>query len=358
MIPISQPLIGEEEKAAVLEVLDSGLLAQGKCVGELEKGFAELNGVEFAIATSSGTAALELALLAFEIGKGDEVITSPFTFIATVNSILHVGATPVFVDIETDTFNINTALIEKAISSRTKAIIPVHIYGQPCELVSIQELADRYQLALINDSAQAVGAKVHGRPIGSFGTSVFSLYATKNITSAEGGIITTDDERIARRCRLLRNHGAESKFHYVTSGYNYRMSELHASLALAQLDRLEQVTRIRQENAADLNSRIESVIIPVTREGVEHVWHHYTVRAKDISHRETAIHRLTQQGIGTGIYYPQPAHKVPHIRKIVGDLVIPVAERMSEEVFSLPVHPLVTKEQLHMIATEVNRLWR
>jgi len=197
MIPISKPYIGEEEKILVMEVLDSGMLAQGPKVATLEKRFAELSNVKHAIATSSGTTALHIALLAHGIGPGDEVITTPFTFIASANSIIYTGAKPVFVDVEEDTFNINPELIEAAVTPRTKAILPVHLYGYICDMDALQKIADKYNLVIIEDACQAVGATFRGRKAGSFGTGTFSLYATKNIMSGEGGMITTNDDHIA-----------------------------------------------------------------------------------------------------------------------------------------------------------------
>ena len=207
MIPISRPQISEAEKKAVLEVLDSGMLAQGPRVARLEERFAEVCGTRYAVATSSGTTALHIALLAHDIGPGDEVITTPFTFMATVNSILFVEAKPVLVDIEEETFNINSALIETAVTPRTRAIIPVHLYGYPCDMDAVMDIARQHNLLVIEDAAQAIGATYKGKPMGSFGTGCFSLYATKNVAAGEGGVITTDDEALAERCRMLRSHG-------------------------------------------------------------------------------------------------------------------------------------------------------
>ena len=207
MVPISRPLIGEEEKNAVMDVLNSGMLAQGKRTAELEDVFAEICGVRHAVATSSGTTALHVALLAHGIGAGDEVITSSFSFIATANSILYTGAQPVFVDIDPETFNLDPSRIEEAITPRTKAIMPVHIFGQPCKMDAIMEIADRRGLLVIEDACQAHGAEYKGARVGSFGTGAFSLYPTKNITSGEGGIITTDDPDVAETCRVIRQHG-------------------------------------------------------------------------------------------------------------------------------------------------------
>ncbi len=356
MIPISKPMIGKAEKTAVLEVLESGMLAQGPRVAELERRFAEVCNVEHAIATSSGTTALHLALLANDIGPGDEVITTPFTFIASANSILFVGARPVFVDVEEDTFNINAGLIESAITPRTKAIMPVHLYGCMCDMDAIERIARRHGLKIIEDACQAVGAAHNGRRAGSIGTGTFSLYATKNVMSGEGGMITTNDEAIAQQCRMMRNHGMQRRYYHDMLGYNFRMTDIHAAIGLAQMGRLEEFTQKRRENAAYLNEKITSVITPKVQDGFEHVWHQYTVRVTDGGDRDAAAKRLEDAGIGTGIFYPVPVHKQGYMRELVGDMTLPVSERLADEVLSLPVHPHLTPDDLEKIVTEVNRL--
>ena len=354
MIPIARPQIGEAEKKAVLEVLDSGMLVQGPRVKRLEERFAEVCGTRYAIATSSGTAALHIALLAHDIGLGDEVITTPFTFISTVNAILFVGAKPVFVDIEEETFNINPALIEAAITPRTRAIIPVHLYGYPCDMDAVMEIARRHNLVVIEDAAQAVSATYKGRTTGSFGTGCFSLYATKNVMSGEGGMITTDDEALADRCRLLRSHGMRRRYYYESLGYNFRMSDLHAAIGLAQMDRLEEFTAKRRANAAYLSAHIESVVTPRVREGCEHVWHQYTVRVDGGRDRDAAVRQLNEAGVGTGIFYPVPAHQHAYVRDVVGEVSLPVTERLAQEVLSLPVHPGLSQADLEQIVAAVN----
>jgi perosamine synthetase len=360
MISISKPFIGSEEKDAVLAVLESGFLVQGPRTQALEERFAALCNTRFAIATSNGTTALQLALLANEIGPGDEVITTPFTFIATVNSIVAAGATPVLVDIDPETFNLNAGLVEAAITPRTRAIMPVHLYGQMCDMDALCTIARTYKLRIIEDAAQAVGATYKGQQAGSFGTGVFSLYATKNIMSAEGGMITTDDESVAERCRLLRNHGQRERYHYDMFGFNYRLSDLHAAIGLCQLDRLHQFTEQRAANATYFNSRLDSVVTPKVQKGLKHVWHQYTVRMDRGRNRgrsrESAIQSLTNAGVGTGIFYPVPAHLHDHVRKIVGDICLPVAEQSAQEVFSIPVHPQLSEEDRETIVAAVNQL--
>ena len=231
MIPISKPQFGDEELTLIREVLQSEIVAQGPKVAQLEQEFAaQVSHTNHAVASSSGTTALHLALLAHGIGPGDEVITSPFTFIASANSILYTGATPTFIDILPDTFNINPELIEAAITPRTKAIMPVHLYGLMADMDPIMDIAQRHNLAVIEDAAQAHGAMYEGRYAGTFGTGCFSLYATKNMTSAEGGMVTTDDAEIADRVKLLRAHGSRVRYYHDMLGYNYRMSDLHAAV--------------------------------------------------------------------------------------------------------------------------------
>jgi dTDP-4-amino-4,6-dideoxygalactose transaminase len=362
MIPISKPFIGDAEKQAVMDVLESGMLVQGPRTAMLEEKFAAVCGVRYAIATSSGTTALHIALLAHGIGVGDEVITTPFTFIASVNSIIYAGAKPVFVDIEEDTFNINPELIEAAITPRTKALMPVHLFGYPCNMDAILDIARRHNLVVIEDSAQAIGADYKGKVVGSFGTGCFSLYATKNIMSGEGGIITTDDETIAQRCQMLRSHGMRRRYYHEILGFNFRITDLHAAIGAAQLDRLEDFTSRRRANAEYLNTHIRSVATPQVKPGYRHVWHQYTVRVKADqgapgSARDAAINQLTEAGVGSGIFYPVPANKQAHLHDMgLGGESLPVAEQAAQEVLSLPVHPLLSQSDLETIVREVNKL--
>src|SRR5437016_1060546 len=250
MILVARPLLDEEEKVAVLRVLRSGQLAQGNYIAAFERLFAEVCHVREAIAVSSGTAALHLALLAHGIGPGDEVITTAFSFAATANVILLVGATPVFVDIEPDTYTLDPALVEAAITPHTKAIMPVHLYGNPCDMKQLEVFARDYGLVIIEDACQAHAAAIDGKPVGSFGTGCFSFYATKNMTTGEGGMVTTNDPEIAERVRLLRSHGQKERYYHVTPGYNLRMTEIQAALGLAQIEKLEGFTEQRIANAA------------------------------------------------------------------------------------------------------------
>jgi perosamine synthetase len=363
MIAIASPVLGAEERQAVLDVLTSGQLAQGSRVAAFERRFAELCQVREAVAVSSGTAALHLALLAHDIGPGDEVITTPFSFAATANAILMAGATPVFVDIEADTFNLDPAQVKAAITPRTKALLPVHLYGHPAAMRQFESLAATYRLALIEDACQAHAASIDGQMAGSFGTGCFSFYATKNMTTGEGGMITTNDTALAERLRLLRNHGQQERYRHLTLGYNLRMTEMQAALGMAQLDKLQRFTRQRIANAAVLTAALhEAVQTPVVRAGCRHVYHQYTIRVPQ--KRDEWAARLGERGIGTGIHYPRPIHRQPFYRehptlfRIVGahDGRLPVAERAAQEVLSLPVHPALCEEELATITSEVLRL--
>lgn len=356
VIAISKPYIGDEEKNAVLEVLSSGQLTQGPRTAQFEEQFAAMCGVKHAVAVASGTAALHLALLAHDIGPGDEVITTPFTFIATVSAILLTGAQPVFVDIDEETFNINPELVEAAITERTKAIIPVHLYGHLCDMPRLQAIAEAYKLQIIEDACQAFLATYQGRPAGSFGTGAFSFYATKNLMTGEGGMITTNDDEIAHRCRLLRAHGMSKRYHHERLGFNYRMGEMQAALGLVQLSRIAGFTEKRRENAAFYNAHIESVRTPVTQPDYGHVWHQYTVRINGTRSRDACMAQLNDAGIGIGVYYPIPAHQQPFMRGKAAAARLPVAEKMASEVLSLPVHPQLSRQELAHIVTEVNKL--
>lgn len=354
-IPLFDVRFGEEEERAVLEVMRSGHLSMGPKVEELEALFAEATGARYAVAVSTGTAALHLALLAHGIGEGDEVITTAFTFIASVNSILFVGAKPVLVDLDPRTYNIDLAQLEAAITPRTRALMPVDLYGQPCDMDAVMAIAERHGLAVIHDAAQSIGAEVRGRRVGSFGTACFSLYQTKNITAGEGGMITTNDTQIAERCRKIRNHGMQRRYQHEMIGYNVRLSDLHAAVAIPQMRRLEAITAHREANAAFLSAHIThpGVVKPSVPEGLRSVWNVYTLRVPEA--RDALKAHLEAQGIETGVFYPEPVHAMPHVKAVVGDVILPEAERAAREVLSLGVGPEKTPEQLQRMAEAINR---
>jgi dTDP-4-amino-4,6-dideoxygalactose transaminase len=354
LISIAKPLIEEEEKQAVLEVLASGMLAQGPRVRAFEEAFAEYCGVKYALATSSGTTALHVALLVNKIGEGDEVITTPFTFIASANSVLYVGARPVFVDIDPVTYSIRADLLEAAITPRTKAIMPVHLFGLTADMDPIMEIADRRGLVVIEDACQAHGATYGNKRAGSFDTGCFSFYPTKNITSAEGGMITTDDPEVAENCRVIRQHGMRRRYYHDELGFNFRMTDVHAAIGLAQLGKLEQFNRARIAHAQYLSDHLCGVSVPIVPEGYRHVFHQYTIRVPN-GRRDALAEHLRGRQIGVGIYYPVPIHKQTfYVQELGYDQSLPESEKAAEEVLSLPVHPALSEQDLETIVDAVN----
>ncbi|MEW6285756.1 MAG: DegT/DnrJ/EryC1/StrS family aminotransferase [Chloroflexota bacterium] len=354
MIHMAKPQMGAEEKQAVLEVLDSGIIAQGPRVKAFEEGFAQMCGVKHAIATSSGTTALHVAMLAHGIGEGDEVITSAFTFIASANSVLYAGAKPVFVDIDPRTFNLDVNQIEAAITPRTKAILPVHLYGLACDMDPIMSLAEKHGLAVIEDACQSHGATYKGKKVGSFGTGTFSLYPTKNMTSGEGGMITTNDPAIDEKCRVLRQHGMRVRYYHDELGFNFRMTDIHAAIGLAQLQKLEQFNAKRQANAKFLSENLKGVVTPYVPEGCTHVFHQYTIRVPD-GKRDALRAHLQEKGVGSEVYYPVPIHKQNYYVKELGyNQTLPETEKAATEVLSLPVHAGLTPSDLEVIVSAVN----
>ncbi|HSP55776.1 MAG TPA: DegT/DnrJ/EryC1/StrS family aminotransferase [Dehalococcoidia bacterium] len=353
-VPLVRPIIGRAEITAVNRVLRSGQIAQGACVAQFEAEFAAMCGVHEAIAVNSGTAALFIALLAHGIGPGDEVITSPFTFAATANAVLMTGATPVFADIRETDFNIDPDQIPARITPRTKAIIPVHLYGHPADMTRISEIAQERGVTVIEDACQAHGAEWQGRRVGSFGTGCFSFYPTKNITTGEGGMVTTNDPQIAQRLHRLRSHGADRAYYHTELGYNFRMTDISAAIGLAQLGRLDTFTRKRRANARYYGAHLTGVIIPVELDGARHVYHQYTVRVPE--GRDLLQAKLAEQGIGSAVYYPVPLHHQPFYRELGYADSLPVAEAMARQVLSLPIWPGLTVSQRERVARAVAAL--
>lgn len=361
MIPISKPNISKKEIKAVLDVCKSGMLVQGPKVQELETKIAKLCGTKYAVAFSNGTAALHTALYAAGVGPGDEVITTPFTFVATANAILMQGAVPVFVDIAPETYNIDPTKIEEKITKKTKAILPVDLYGQIHDVKALKKIANKHKLKIIEDACQSINASYKKRMAGSCGDAgCFSFYATKNMMTGEGGMIVTNDEKIARISKQYRSHGQPEhiRYEYFHLGYNYRMMDMVAAIGLVQLDRLETFTKSRIQNAALLTkglANIPGIIVPTVMKGHRHVFHQYTIRVTNpfpLDRNQFAKY-LDKQGIGTGIYYPKPLHLYPHLAKYLSKKdTFPISEQFSHQVLSLPVHPLVSKKDIrHIIKT-------
>ncbi len=355
MIPISRPDIGPAEEEAVLEVLRSGMLAMGKRTAAFEEAWAAYCGVRHAILMSNWTVALEAILHALGIGPGDEVITVSFSFNATVSAILRVGATPVFVDVREDDFCIDPAAVEAVITPRTKAILPVHLYGLMADMDPLVEIAERHGLRIVEDAAQAHGATYRGKRAGRLGPAMFSLYATKNLMTGEGGFATTDDDELADRLRLLRNHGMRVRYHHDALGTNFKPTDLAAALGLAQLARLDERTEQRRRNAAFLTEHLGAdYLTPGVPAGREHVWHQYVMRFP--GERQRVIDGLTERGVGTLIYYPVPIHRQAYLPAYVpgaADLHLPVTDRLADEVLAIPVHPRLSQDDLDAIVAAI-----
>ncbi len=360
MIPIAKPLIGEEEIKAVTEVLRSGTIAEGQKVKDFEAAFADHTGTSHAVAVNSGTAALHVALLSHNIGAGDEVITTPFSFVATSNSVLFTGAKPVFADIDEKTFNIDPESIIEKITSRTKVIIPVHLYGQAAYMKTILEIADDHDLIIIEDACQAHGATYDGRNVGSFGTGTFSFYPTKNMTTGEGGMITTDDKNVAERARMIRSHGSKQRYLHEMLGYNLRMTDIAAAIGLVQLTKLDDFNKARINNARTLSGKLNNMkglTLPWIEKRCGHVFHQYTMRVTSSTvSRDEAVSFLNKKGIGTGIYYPLPIHKQPLYKNMGFDDSLPISEKAASEVFSLPVHPAINKTDIDSISNAIGEI--
>ena len=360
MIPISVVDLGTEVEQLVLEVLRSGVIAQGPKVAELEAGFAALVGVEHAVAVNNGTTALVAAMQVLGLRPGDEVITSPFTFVATLNAIIEAGATARFADIGADDFCLDTASVGAALTESTRVLMPVHLYGQTADMGKLAMLAEEHGLHLVEDAAQAHGATCDGRGAGSWGLGCFSFYATKNLTTGEGGMITTNDAELADRLRVLRNQGMRQRYVYEMAGHNYRMTDLQAALALPALARYGDQVRRRRTNAARLSGRLgglPGLRVPSELPGREHVWHQYTVLLTDeapVSRDELAA-KLAERGVGSGAYYPRPVYDyecyASHPQVMIS--ATPVATDVAGRCLSLPVHAKLTDEQVDRVAEAV-----
>ena len=354
-IPPAKPIIGDDEREAVDRVLRSGMVAQGPEVAAFEREFSDhfVQGRP-TVAVNSGTSGLHLGLLAAGVGRGDEVIVPSFTFAATGNSVALTGATPVFVDIEPETFSLDPAAVEAAITPRTRGILPVHLYGHPARLRELSALAEARGVALYEDAAQAHGASLDGRPVGAWGAfAMFSLYPTKNMTSGEGGMVTLADETLARAVRLLRNQGMEKQYENEVVGFNARMTDIHAAIGRVQLTKVDAWTRSRQENAAFLDANLRGVVVPPVAEGAVHVYHQYTIRVSE--DRDGFVKALKDEHqVGSGVYYPIPNHRLPSLAPYAPGLDLPVTEVAAREVVSLPVHPSLAQADLERIVRAVN----
>ena len=354
MIDVAQPSVGPEEVARVREVVESGQLADGPEVRAFETEFSEFCGVGHGVATSNGTTALHTALHALGIGPGDRVLTTPFSFVASANAIRLVGATPVFADADPDTYNLTPTAVEQRLETgpSVDAILTVHLYGLPSDVGPLRRLADEYDVPLVEDAAQAHGARYDGEPVGSFGdVACFSFYPTKNMTTGEGGMVVTDRTDVAERAAQFVNHGrAGPGYEHVEVGHNFRMTSLAAAIGRVQLDRLPSLVEARRANATRLDEALAAsgVVTPTAPPGFDHAYHQYTVRSSD---RAGLADALADAGVDSAVYYPIPIHEQPAYRHV--DHSAPVTERLADHVLSLPVHPGLSDADVDRIATAV-----
>ena len=348
MIPIASPQLGVEEREAVDRVLQSGIIAQGPEVAKFEEEFAKMCGVKYAVATSNGTTAGHLVMIASGIGSGDEVITTPFTFFATASVIIMAGAKPVFVDVEEGGFCLDPNQVELAITEKTKAIQPVHLYGELADMPSLTEISKKNNLVMIEDSAQAHNADSWGSKAGSFGNAGwFSFYPTKNMTTSEGGIITTNDEKTANLCKVLRAHGMTAQYQHTEFGYNYRMTDISAAIGRVQLTKLDEFNSRRREIADKYNASFSKYVkVPENRRG--HVFHQYTILCNQ---RDELKEHLSQKGVGSGIYYPTLLYNYTPMSEFEADC--PNAKRLTELSLSIPVHPGLSDSDVSKIIDSV-----
>jgi len=349
-------MMDKEEEKAVVDTLYSGMIISGPRVKDFEKRFAEYLGVKYAVAVNSGTAALHTALFAAGIGKNDEVITTPFTFVATANSILMQNAKVVFADVEEDTFNIDTHEAKKKLTKNTKAIIPVDLYGQTYDFDALRKVMPG-NVVIIEDACQSLGAEFNGKKAGLLGNiGTFSLYATKNITAAEGGMIVTDNADYANKAKMFRNHGQDEKYEYLDIGYNYRMCDILASIGIEQLKKIDDFVKSRMENADFFMKNLDTVkqiTLPTTLPGNKHVYNQFTIKV-DERYREKLFKHLRENKVNAVIYYPKPLHLTPAFAKYsFKEGQFPVAEKVAKQVISLPVHPGLSKKDLKKIVTVI-----
>lgn len=366
MIPINLPKIGEEEVEAVVKVLRSGpltnALGAGPMVTQFEKKFAEFAGVKHAIAVNTGTAALHEAVVAAGVKHGDEVILPSFTFVATAEAVVMAGGKPVFTDIDPETYNISPAAIKKAVTRKTKAIMPVDLYGLPADIKPIREIAAEHDLAVVEDAAQAHGATCDGKSTGALADAAcWSLYASKNMTTGEGGVITTNSDEMAETMHMIRTHGEKAKYASMMLGYNYRMTEIQAAIGLVQLGKLPAFVAKRRGNATRLTKllvKAEKLRLPYEPKGLGHSWYLYTVKLKNSTEteRNKIVAELKNKGIGAEVYYANPVHLMPYYRDSFGKRELPETEKAAKQVFSLPVHPSVTEEQVEYIGETLLQL--
>ncbi|MFX1481871.1 MAG: DegT/DnrJ/EryC1/StrS family aminotransferase [Promethearchaeota archaeon] len=376
MIPFAKPIIGDEEKEAVLRVLESGMLAEGKVSREFEKQFSEYIGTKFATVTTNGTTALSTTLEAMDIQPGEEVITSPFTFIASANSIAMIGAIPIFVDIKPDTYNIDPELIEDAITEKTRAIMPVHIFGLPADMKHILEIAESHDLLVLEDACQAHGGEIDGRKAGSFGdAATFSFYATKNMMTGEGGMITTNNEELYEKMLMIKNHGRgkQGGYSHYRIGYNNRMMDVISAIGIEQLKRMNRVVDERRRTAKEYNeffSEFASIKPQVEEPGFKSGYHLYVpLLYSDTLDRDGLVTALRNEGVGSRAVYALPCHKQETYLNIqdwrwakfvdypdYSTVSLPISEDVGLRHFDIPIHPSLTEEDKSKIMSAFRKI--
>ncbi len=366
-IQVNMPQIGIEEIRMVSKVLKSGVLTgrlgSAPMGRQFENAFAKYVKAKHAIAVNNGTAALHMSVLAAKVKAGDEVILPSFTFIATAEAIALVGAKPVFVDITPHTYTVDPEKIEAAVTSKTKAIIAVDLYGLPAEMDKTREIADKHCLTLIEDAAQAHGGSYTGKPPGSFADlTCWSFYASKNMTTGEGGMITTNSDEHASLLCAMRSHGETEEYVSTVLGHNYRMPEIEAAIGIVQLKKLPTFVEKRRRNAEMLSQKlggIKQLVLPAEPKGYRHSWYLYTVRIRrgDAKVRDRIVEDLRKQGVGATVYYRTPIHQMPYYQQF-GTYHLRTTEKTAQQVFSLPVHPRVTPKEIDYIANSVQQVMK
>jgi len=366
LIPINLPKIGEEEIDAVVKVMRKGpltnALGAGPVVTHFENAFAKFAGSKHAVAVNTGTAALHSAIVAAGVKQGDEVILPSFTFVATAEAVVMAGGKPVFTDIDPETYNISPAEIEENVTKKTKAIVPVDLYGLPVDIKPIRKIAAEHALAIVEDAAQAHGATCAGKPAGVFADAAcWSFYASKNMTTGEGGVVTTDSDEMAETLRLIRTHGEKAKYASLMLGTNYRMSEIQAAIGIVQLEKLPSFVAKRRENAKRLTKLLaasDRLKLPEESEERQHSWYLYTVRLQNATEKERnkIVEELRRKDIGAEVYYVNPVHLMPYYRETFGERRLPETEKAAKQVFSLPIHPGVTEAQVDYIGKTLLQL--
>jgi perosamine synthetase len=358
IIQMAKVELSEQEIEAAVQVLRSGAIRQGKVTGRFEEAFAAKMGARFAVATSSGSSALHVAYLAM-FKPGTDVLVPAFTHISTASMVHYAGCRPIFCDVDPETFTIDLEDAERKRTANTKAIVPVHLFGNACDIDAVVAFSEKHGLKIIWDAAQAHRTEYKGRDIGGFDSAVcYSFYPTKTMFTGEGGLLTTNDESLAEACRLLRSHGQTKKYYHPSFGLNYRMTDVEAAIGLAQLGRVDELVAARRANAAKLDAGLAGLpwlITPIVSEGAKHSYHQYTTRIASDSPgaRDRLQAFLKERGVMTGVHYPRSVNVQPAFIDAYGETPCPVSERLSAEVLSLPVHPALDSDDLDRIISAV-----